>query len=159
MTHDKLKLIIIYRYADLVVNNFAMASVNWLGTLNNPEVESVEDYLRMWYEKAHAKYVVGQLERGAEGTVHVQYFVNFKKPGQRLSYLKKYCARSHFEVVKFNNGADKYCMKEDTRVEGPWEFGEKPVRRNDGHDWEEIKQSAINGEIDKVPGDIYIKHY
>jgi len=28
-------------------------------------------------------------------------------------------------------------MKEDTRVEGPWEFGNKPVRRNAKVDWDE----------------------
>lgn len=44
--------------------------------------------------------------------------------------------RLHIEVVKHNNGADNYCMKEDTRVEGPWEFGTKPIKRNNKHDWE-----------------------
>jgi len=44
--------------------------------------------------------------------------------------LKKICSKAHFEQVKFNNGADDYCMKEDTRVEGPWSFGVKPARRN-----------------------------
>lgn len=29
-----------------------------------------------------------------------------------------------------NNGADEYCNKEDTRLEGPWTFGVKPARRN-----------------------------
>ena len=32
--------------------------------------------------------------------------------------------------MKFNNGADDYCNKEDTRVEGPWSFGVKPARLN-----------------------------
>lgn len=48
----------------------------------------------------------------------------------RLSFLKKHCPKSHFELVKFNNGADTYCNKEDTRVEGPWSFGIKPAKRN-----------------------------
>lgn len=50
-------------------------------------------------------------------------------------------------------------MKEDTRVEGPWEFGTKPVQRNSKEDWEEVKQNAIKGDFDKIPADIYIKHY
>lgn len=29
-----------------------------------------------------------------------------------------------------DNGASDYCLKEETRVEGPWEFGLKPARRN-----------------------------
>lgn len=50
-------------------------------------------------------------------------------------------------------------MKEDTRIDGPWEFGEKPVKRNDAADWEEVKKNAQEGKLDKIPADIYIKHY
>lgn len=103
-----------------------MASVNWLCTLNNPE-EATATFLEDLFTKSKAVYVCGQLEKGEEGTAHIQYFINFKKPGQRISFLKKLCPRSHFEPVKINNGAHTYCMKEDTRVEGPYEFGTKPV--------------------------------
>jgi len=51
-----------------------------------------------------------------------------------MSVLQK-LAKGHFEPVKVNNGADDYCMKEDTRVEGPWEFGTRPVKRNSKTDW------------------------
>lgn len=34
--------------------------------------------------------------------------------------MKKFDSKVHWEPVKVNNGADAYCMKEDTRVEGPW---------------------------------------
>lgn len=105
-----------------------------------------------------AKYVVGQLEKGAEGTVHVQFFLNFKNE-TRLAALKKHCSRAHFEPVKINNGAHSYCMKEDTRLEGPFEYGEKPVQRNSKKDWEEVKENAKAGNLDKIPADIYIKHY
>lgn len=47
-----------------------------------------------------------------------------------MGRLKKYCSKSHFEMVKKDNGVQAYCMKEDTRLEGPWEFGVKPVKRN-----------------------------
>lgn len=57
-----------------------MAAVNWLCTLNNPEVDTRE-YLEKWHTQGKANYVCGQLEKGEEGTVHIQYFVNFKKPG------------------------------------------------------------------------------
>lgn len=36
--------------------------------------------------------------------------------------------------MKVNNGADDYCNKEDTRVEGPWTFGVKPARLNKAGD-------------------------
>lgn len=126
-----------------------MACVNYLATLNNPEVDP-QEFLEAWISKAKANYVVGQLEKGAEGTVHLQYFINFKKPGQRVSYLKKFCSKSHFEAVKVNNGADRYCMKDDTRVDGPWEYGEKPVRRNNKQDWEEVWQKAKENKIEEI---------
>lgn len=67
----------------------------WLGTLNNPDVALARDYLELWHTKAGARYVNGQVEKGAEGTVHVQFFLNFKDP-VRISALKKHCARAHF---------------------------------------------------------------
>jgi len=56
--------------------------------------------------------------------------VNYKKPGKTLHFMKSHCSKSHFEHVRYDNGASDYCLKEDTRVEGPWEFGIKPARRN-----------------------------
>lgn len=101
---------------------------NWLGTFNNPlEGLETEDWLKALYETSKAKYVCGQLEKGnAEGTVHVQFFINFKEPA-RLAKLMKLAPKCHWEEVKVNNGAHTYCMKEETRLLGPYEFGIKPV--------------------------------
>jgi len=32
--------------------------------------------------------------------------------------------------VIINNGADVYCNKDETRLEGPWSFGVRPARKN-----------------------------
>lgn len=66
----------------------SLKSRNWLGTLNNPDVEG-QEFLEKWFTEGKAKYVVGQLERGTEGTLHIQYFLNFKEP-VRMSQLKKH---------------------------------------------------------------------
>lgn len=34
----------------------------------------------------------------------------------------------HYEPVKADNGVDAYCMKTDTRIDGPFELGKKPAR-------------------------------
>lgn len=81
-----------------------------------------------------------------------------KKNG-RASLLKKMDKRLHIEIVKVNNGADAYCMKEETRVEGPWEFGIKPVQRNSKADWEEVYAKAKEGKLSDIPADIRVKHY
>lgn len=136
-----------------------MKSRNWLCTLNNPALDGLyKEYLEKWKTEAKARYVCGQLEKGAEGTVHLQYFLNFAEP-TRVSALKKFCSKSHFEEVKVNNGAHTYCMKEDTRIEGPWEFGAKPVQRNNKADWDEVRNNAKAGDLDKIPAEIYVKHY
>lgn len=84
--------------------------------------------------------------------------MNFKEP-VRCSAIKKIDNKLHIEVVKINNGAHTYCMKEDTRLEGPFEHGKKPVQRNNKTDWEEVKEKAIKGDLDSIPADIFIKHY
>lgn len=66
---------------------------------------------------------------------------------------------AHFSLVGKDNGASSYCLKEDTRVDGPWEFGSKPLKRNDAHDWAEIKKLAVAGDLDAVPADVYIRYY
>lgn len=96
-------------------------SRNWLMTLNNPD-DDTKTYLRMVFEKSKANYCCGQLEKGAEGTVHIQFFLNFKK-ACRASAIKKIDSRLHIEIVRINNGAHEYCMKEETRIDGPFEFG------------------------------------
>jgi len=58
-----------------------------------------------------------------------------------------------------DNGASTYAMKEATRVEGPWEFGEMPIKRNCAQDWDKIKALAIAGNFDAIPAEIYIKHH
>jgi len=40
--------------------------------------------------------------------------------------MKKICKHTHWAPVSKDNGASDYCLKQDTRIEGPWEFGLKP---------------------------------
>lgn len=102
-----------------------VSSCNWMGTLNNPEING-HDTLEAIHIMAKAKYTCGQMERGEEGTPHLQFYVSVGTGKQRLSFMKKLSPRAHWEVVKVNAASILYVMKEDTRIEGPWEFGEKP---------------------------------
>ena len=76
-----------------------------------------------------------------------------------MSWMKKRDPHAHFEGVKFDNGASKYCLKEETRLDGPWEFGKKPVNRASKEDWDAIKESAKAGNMDDIPSDIYVRCY
>ena len=70
--------------------------------------------------------------------MHIQAYVSLKK-NARLAAMKKRDPLAHFEPVKKDNGASAYCLKEETRVEGPWEFGKRPLNPASKHDWQLIK--------------------
>lgn len=125
--------------------------------MNNPET-SGDEYLAKIHKDTGATYTCGQLERGAQGTLHLQFFLNFHQKA-RISKITGVDKRIHCEPVKVNNGADTYCMKSDTRVEGPWEFGDRPFKRNSKVDWDLIKNSAQIGDLDSIPAQIYVTHY
>ena len=61
--------------------------------------------------------------------------------------------------MKHNHGADAYCNKVETRIEGPWTFGAAPLKRNDKRDWEKIWESAKAGKMDDIPVDVRVQHY
>ena len=95
-----------------------MSARRWCFTINNP---TAADDPAMW----DVSYCKWQKEQGAEGTEHYQGYVELAKAG-RLSALKKINDRAHWEKC---NGTQEqniaYCSKEEGRLDGPWEKGEK----------------------------------
>jgi hypothetical protein len=69
----------------------------------------------------------------------------------RLVALKKFDSKPHWELARNVDRSIVYCMKEDTRVEGPYEYGIRPIKRDSKVDWEEVKNAAVKGELSKVP--------
>lgn len=104
---------------------------NWCFTLNNPK------QLLDWELCPAVRYAVYQEEIGESGTHHFQGYVEFSSP-QRLTGLKKLSGlrRAHWEPRKgTREEARDYCMKPDSQVCGPYEYGEFSAggqgRRND----------------------------
>lgn len=132
----------------------------FIGTLNNPSQhypdQPVQDYIEAWRTRAGAVYATGQLEKGESETPHIQFFVQYAKP-QRVAALKKHCKHAHFEIVKFNNGADDYCNKDVGRLEGPWEFGIKPARKNVKGDTRRRNEQLLEMGTAKAVEEGYIK--
>lgn len=82
-------------------------------------------------------YCVWQLELCPEThRLHHQGYVEFSEQ-KRFSWVQKHCEgleTAHLEERKgTQDDAVKYCTKEDTRVDGPYEFGERKIqgKRND----------------------------
>lgn len=115
----------------------------WCFTLNNP----VSNQLPV-HEKE--KYVSWQLEEGANGTPHLQGYVEFTAR-QRISSLKKWLPTAHFEPRRGTAvQARDYTRKEDSRKEGPWERGTfaepSPGSRTD---LEEAKTFILEGASER----------
>lgn len=62
------------------------------------------------------------------GREHFQGFIQLVKP-MRYAGIKKLlqCDSAHLEATKGTpQQAWDYCTKEDTRIDGPWTYGERP---------------------------------
>lgn len=103
-------------------------------TLNNPE-DDADANIAAKFEAGEFSYCVYQLERGENGTLHFQGYMEFDKK-MRLSAVRKILARAHWEKRKGSQAeAIAYCSKLDTR-ENP---GTEPISLG-----EKKKQGARN---------------
>lgn len=134
----------------------------WCFTWNNPDAD-----LRPADWDPSPKYVVWQLERGEEGqTPHYQGYVEFGQPVSMQQVKRNIHGTAHLEKRKGTaQQARDYCMKPDTREDGPWEFGTwtapEPGKRTD---IEDLKDFVLTGApktkediMDAFPG-LYARH-
>lgn len=90
-------------------------ATKWSVTCNllNIKKETVESCISTARQQGWT--VLGQIEKGTEGTEHYQLAV--ATPHIRFSAVKKVFPTAHIEKCKDWNALVKYCNKEDTRVE------------------------------------------
>lgn len=100
-------------------------SNNYIVTINNPTID-VHQFLEK-IKVAGFKYARVQLEQGENGTRHLQGCFGGK--ATRFTVINKLLPDAHIEAAKSPYDAWEYCGKEDTRVEGPVEFGVPPANR------------------------------
>lgn len=127
-------------------------------TINNPTEEETPSL-----EKWGAQYLVFQKERGESGTDHFQGYVYFKGK-QRMSYLKKLNSRAHWEVRRgTHDEAYAYCTKEDTRIDGPFEFGIAPNQQGKRTDIELLFDGVKAGkplkELAEEHTNVYVRYH
>nr|WAE42540.1 MAG: replication associated protein [Cressdnaviricota sp.] len=103
-------------------------------------------------------WVRGQMETGSQtGYRHWQIIVGTKQP-VRLSKLVGYYG-GHWELTR-SKAAEDYVWKDETSVEGSrFELGTKSLNRNEPKDWLKVKESAVAGDLDSIPPDIFIRCY
>lgn len=102
----------------------------WCFTLNNPP-----DGFRL-PDCPDVAYAISSLERGKEGTVHLQGYVRFvarKRMTQLKALWRSPMERAHWEPAKGTEEQNKaYCSKPETHVAGPWELKPENFKATEG---------------------------
>lgn len=109
--------------------------MNWCFTWNNPDYD--QEQPNVW---PCVKYAIWQHEVGENGTPHFQGYVVFDKL-MSLKQLKEINDQIHWEPRRGSHAEAKaYCSKEDTRTDGPFEYGEEPLKQGQRTDLEDVAE-------------------
>ena len=105
---------------------------DWVFTINNPNPNQLDDL----HSNVNVGYMVYQLEIADTGTEHIQGYVEFKG---ELTWpeVKEIFGETTFfrRRMHLRKSAREYCMKDKSRIRGPWEIGNwEEVRENDTSD-------------------------
>lgn len=140
-----------------------MAKVRaWIATWNNPPLNGSEIISDLVTE-GKITYATGQLEKGEQGTPHLQFYVEM--PQQvRLSHMKKLIdVTIHWESRRgTQSDVIAYVTKEETRQSHPFEFGTKKKQgaRNDLERAQEmIKSGSSELEVAEECFTTWAKYY
>lgn len=135
-------------------------SRRWCFTVNNYTADDEE-----LFRTLPCKYLICGKEVGEQGTPHLQGYLILEK-NARLSACKKIHAGAHWEIASGTTSHNvTYCSKGGDF----WELGARPsddgraggARGGDAEKarWDAAKTAALEGRIDDVPSDIYVRYY
>jgi len=111
-----------------------MTTKNYVFTLNNPTAPI------LFNPDVH-NCLVYQLERGENGTPHYQGYVEFKRRLSLQNAKRHVHEGAHLERrLGTRAQAIAYATKEDTRTEGPWQFGNLESTQGKRSDIKEFKE-------------------
>ncbi len=122
-------------------------SKGWVVTINNYTPEEWANYKQLGGHP-HVLFVCGGLECGAEGTAHIQGYLEFKNR-KKMSTVKRMLSleRSHLEPRRGTpQEAKDYCCK-DAEGDDYYEHGTLPIAMARGQrtDLDEVFQAARDG--------------
>ncbi len=127
-----------------------MQARHYILTINNPEengfptADSIIDVCKSF--KAF-KYTIFQLEEGSENhTKHYQLYICFNS-AVRFSSVKNKFPTAHIEkVLGTKHQAIDYCSKSDTRIDGPYEYGDDPTVQGKRVDLDKLVEYVKEGK-------------
>lgn len=131
----------------------ANKSRNWCVTVYTIGGEDIQEawdheakFASLFPEDDIPKGWMFQLERCPDtGRLHYQGFFIFENP-RAFNPVREMIAPHHLERMKGRVSQNViYCGKEDSRVLGPWRFGELPENQGKRNDLEAFKEAVRNG--------------
>lgn len=104
----------------------SVTAVTFIFTLNNPDRSQ-----DLFFNLRPIQYCVYQLEVGASDTPHFQGYLRLVKKS-KIGTAKNLFRdnRVQIEACRSQAASMNYATKLETRVDGPWEIGKKPIIRN-----------------------------
>jgi len=142
-----------------------MISRNFIFTLNNPVTNQLP---AQWFADGNVTYVVWQLEKGANGTPHLQgYFQTKKNPKNKNGFSLKWCKDNinrmmHIEKrMGTHEQSEEYVTKEDTRLDGPWTLGEYEGQTDAANKKNKANLNDVKALIDegKTDDELWQSHF
>lgn len=129
----------------------------WFGTYNNPPNDwkaALSDF--------QADFAIGQLEKGTNGTPHIQFLLYWAS-AKRTSHFRG--SNCWIEGISAKDACEKvafYVQKSKTRLEGPIKFGVKPrvlpLLKPEKQTPEQVVELAKEGRIDEIDAGYLIRN-
>lgn len=108
-------------------------------------------------------YLVYQTEKGANGTLHLHAYIEAKKK-HKFTWWKKRFPLAHIECSRNREKSRAYCMKAQTRVDGPWELGNFVQGQRRPNELAEVARALAAGDrnlidVARQNPDVYVRHH
>lgn len=119
---------------------------NWCFTLNNPISAELA-----WGRLAKVRYAIWQLEKGeSKQTPHLQGYIELTQPA-KMGYFRNVIPGAHLESRRgTRDQARDYCRKQESRIQGPWEYGNWEVGgQGKRTDLDHLKDLIDSGKTEK----------
>lgn len=115
----------------------------WCFTLNNPRYT-----LDVELNIPEVRYCVWQHELSESGTEHLQGYIEFAG-AVGLARVRRLIPKAHWEPRRGTAlEASAYCKKEETRIDGPWEYGTMGEGQGSRSDLAAFKTAIESGKTD-----------
>ena len=139
-----------------------MQARHWVVTFNSPDLEEVPNIAERCRNSTALRNWSFQIEK--VGHIHLQGYFGFFKP-KRISCIEKLLGSKKFHAEKARNPKSswEYCMKEESRVLGPWHNKiwqeDQQGKRTDLEELAEIVTKGGSNKAAKERPDLFIKYH